>query len=338
MKNRLNEMLLDNPVSEKKWRAMFLSLLRGKFSPVDAKQFLLLASKRRYGNDEMKGCFSAIRRLEPVRRVPIPDLVDVCGTGGDGRGSFNISTVSAFVIAAAGGSVAKHGNRSFSSRVGSSDLMQALGVNIEAPYEQMLKALQTCRLAYFHAPLYHPSFSKIGPLRRELGIRTLFNLLGPLLNPVSIQYQMIGISHQEWAEPLASALRLAGRKKAAIVKSEDGLDELSTAGPNAIFYMEGDKYKAFRLDPRKLGFAMVKKNAYEGGDLGANKRIALDLLQRKLKGAKLDVVLLNSGFTLWLMGKATSVAEGIEKSRRAIQTGKAYQVLEALREITTRRN
>ncbi len=336
--NRFNALLVDKRIAETQWKEMFLGLLQGKLSDPEAKKFLLLASKREYDSGEMRGCYRAIRRLEAVRKISIPGLVDVCGTGGDGLETFNISTVSAFVIAGAGGFVAKHGNRSASSRVGSSDLMEALGVKIEVPFDRMLKALHKCRLAYFHAPFYHPSFSKIQSLRRELGIRTLFNLLGPLLNPVSLQFQMIGISNSSWVQPMASVLRLAGRKKAALIKAEDGLDELSTKSANDIFYMEGQKTKKFRLDPKKFGFSKTGRQAYQGGDLSTNKRIALGILEGTLRGPKQDVVLFNSGFALWLMGLAPSVAEGIEKSKWTIRTGRAYQVLQALREITARRN
>lgn len=326
-------LLLGQSVAPVNIEKIFLALFRGRLNPEEKKVLLLLLTKKGAEVVEVWGCVKALARLEPLRRVRLP-LIDVCGTGGDGRGTFNVSTVSSFVIAGAGGYVAKHGNRSVSSKVGSSDLMEALGIRVDFPFSRMLKVLHECHLGYFHAPLYHPSFSHVQRVRRELGIRTLFNLLGPLLNPLELRYQMIGISNPEWCEPVAKILQRLGRVKAAVVRSTDGLDELSTQETNDILLIEGAGMRRLRLDPRKFGFRGNRQADYQGGDLKTNREIALGILENRLRGPRQEIVLLNSGFALWLAGLASSIKEGIERSRWSLRTGRARDVLEALRRFT----
>ncbi len=328
----ISTLLIGQSLSTEKAEKIFSFLFRGKLEKDQMKTLLLLLAKKGEETPEILGCLKVLRRLEPPRPTGL-SLIDVCGTGGDGRGTFNISTVTAFVIAGAGAYVAKHGNRSVSSKVGSSDLMEALGVRLDVPFTQMQRALHQCRLGYFHAPFYHPSFSHVHEIRQELGTRTLFNLLGPFLNPLKLRYQMIGISNPRWLVPAAETLRELGYEKAAVVSSTEGLDELSTQGTSDIFLIEGKGVRKLRLDPQKLGFP-VRKSTYKGGDLRTNRTIALGILENRLNGPFEDVVLLNSGFALWLAGKASSVKEGIERSRRSIRTGRARAVLETLRKLT----
>jgi len=331
------DLLLGRDASVQKWKKIFLAIFQGKLDEGQIKRLLLLLAKRGEGASEIMGCLEAVRRLEPPRRVAVPFLVDVCGTGGDGRHTFNISTVSSFVIAGAGGSVAKHGNRAVSSRAGSSDLMEALGVRLDVPFPRMRRALEECRLGYFHAPIYHPTFSRVQAVRRKLGIRTLFNLMGPLVNPLELDYQIMGVARREWLEPLANVMRSLGRRKAAVFRSEDGLDELSTRAPSDILYLEGPRLRRMRLDPSRLGFSKAKEADYAGGDIRANREIAVGILQGRLKGPRLEIVLLNSGFVLWLVGIASNLEEGVERSGWVIRSGRAMQVLEALRRITNAR-
>ena len=337
-------MKMDNPVSERlllgetfpvaRWESIFLKIFRKQIPPEDIKSLLLLLSKRGEQAPEISGCVRAIRRLEPPRRFVSPFLIDVSGTGGDGQGTFNVSTVSSFVIAAAGGFVAKHGNRSVSSRVGSSDLMEALGIRWNIPAPRMLEALGRYHLGYFHAPLYHPIFANVQEVRRGLGTRTLFNSLGPLVNPLEIRYQAIGVSNSKWLEPMARALGRLPRHRAVVFRSRDGLDELSTGEVNDIVYTGRGRMKRLTLDPKKLGFRKAHLRDYRGGDLKTNLGIAVGILSNRIRGPKLDIVLLNSGFALWLAGLAGSVREGIERSRFVIRKGLALQVLDGLRRFT----
>ena len=328
------DLLLGQSLSEERWKEIFRAVFRGRMNSSDLKTLLVLLARKGEELPEIYGCVTALGRLEPPRPVRLPFLMDVCGTGGDGSRTFNVSTVSAFVIAAAGGYVAKHGNRAVSSRAGSSDLMESLGVRLEAPFERMLRALRECHLGFFHAPLYHPSFSRVQPLRRELAVRTLFNLLGPLLNPIAIHYQAMGVADKAWLLTVAQCLRRIGRRRAAVFHSLDGLDELSTREANDILYVNGKGIQKLRLNPRKLGFSRVRKNDYEGGGLKTNCQIALGILENRLRGPRQEIVLLNSGFALWLAGVVPSLEQGIEKSRWVLRTGRARDVLTGLRRLT----
>ena len=332
------ELLLGKKISRRFWENAFTSLFRGQMSPPQMKGLLLLATKRGEDASEFCGFIQALRKFESAKKASVPFLLDVCGTGGDGMKTFNISTISGFVIAGAGGYVAKHGNRAVSSKVGSSDLMEALGVRLDISFSRMLDALHQFRFAYFHAPFYHPTFLRVQAIRRELKTRTLFNALGPLVNPIELSYQVIGVSNPQWLQPLAETLTMIKRKKSALIRSHDGMDELSTQEPNDILYVEGGKIKRDRLEPKKLGFLKAKRTDYAGGDLQTNRKVALGILRNEIRGPQQEVVLLNSGFALWLIGAAYTLQEGIERSRWAIRTGKALEVLEAFREYTNRRN
>ncbi len=317
-----------------KWEGIFRAVLNGRLPQDEVKRLLLLLAKRGEAADEVRGCVAAVRKIEPPRRVNLPYLIDVCGTGGDGAKTFNISTVSGFVVAAAGAYVAKHGNRAVSSRAGSSDLMEALGIEIELPFERMLEVLRRAHFGYFHAPFYHPSFSRVQGVRRELKVRTIFNLLGPLVNPVEIRYQMVGVSNPEWMEPLGRTLMELGRERAVVFRSRDGLDELSTREVSDILYIDKGRRRRLVLNPRQFGFSRATRGAYEGGDLKRNREIAVGILQGRHPGPREEVVALNSGFALWIAGLARSVEEGIQRSRWTIRAGRAWQLVEMLRRLT----
>lgn len=335
---RRTDLLLGKELPSKKWERIFWKLFSGKLNPVEMKTLLLLSAKNGKSVNELTSCLKIIRQLEPPKQVDLPFLMDVCGTGGDGLKTFNISTISALVIAGAGGYVAKHGNRAVSSQAGSSDLIEALGIRFDIPFTKMLAAVKKFHFGYFHAPLYHPCFSHVQAVRHELGIRTFFNALGPLVNPLEVAYQVIGVSHAGWFDLLGQTLRTLKRKKAAIVRSEGGMDELSTQEWNDILYLEGQKMVRLRFNPKKFGFIKARKEIFQGGDVRLNRQIALGILNGKIRDARLDVVVLNSGFALHLLGIVRSIADGIEKSKRSIRTGRALAVLEAVKEFTNRRN
>ncbi len=335
----LHRLLTAEFLSTSQWENIFISAFKGRFVPDGIKAILLSLARKGEGEQELAGCVKALRRLEPPTKVPVPFLIDVCGTGGDKKGTFNVSTVTGFVVAAAGGYMAKHGNRAVSSKTGSSDLMEALGVRIDIPFTRMLEALRKFRFGYFHAPFMHPSFSKLQGIRRELGIRTLFNMMGPLVNPVELSFQMVGVANPEWLSPMAKALAAIGRKRAACFRSRDGLDELSTQAPSDLFYIEERKIRRIYLDPRKLGFRGRKKRKdYLGGDFKTNAEIARGVLEGRIDGPCQDIVALNSGLALWLTGIASTLQEGVERSRWILRSGRGLEVLEAFRAYTRARN
>lgn len=330
-------LLSGEDLPDKKWEEIFDSLFRGAMPAAAIKSVILLLAKRENGSTQLRNCLKVLRRLEPVHPIRLSPSIDLCGSGGDEMKTFNISTISAFVIAASGGYVAKHGNRAVSSKVGSSDLVEALGIDYKIPFKRMLQALGRFNFSYFHAPLYHPSFRPIQGIRRELGVRTLFNFVGPLLNPLKIDYQMIGISDPLWLEPVAKALILLKRKRAAVFHAADGLDELSTGASNRVLLVEGGRTKFLRLNPRSLAFRPAGLKDLRGGGRSDNVRIAKEILQGKERGRRRDIVLLNSGFALWLMELAGSIEEGILKARTTLETGRAWAVVRALQQFTHRK-
>jgi anthranilate phosphoribosyltransferase len=254
------------------------------------------------------------------------EVFDTCGTGGDGSGTFNISSAAAIVVAACGVKVAKHGNRSISSRCGSADVFEHLGVNITAPPAAVERCLHEAGLAFFFAPTFHPSMKHAGPTRKELGIRTAFNLLGPLTNPAGASRQIVGVPKPELTELMAHALRLLGSTRAWVVHGADGLDEMSTTGYTKVAECRDGAVHTFYIHPREFGIAKSAPGALAGGDAASNARIIRDVLDGR-KGPTRDVVLLNAGAGLYVAGAAGSVKDGIARAAKAIDSGAANDTL-----------
>ena len=332
--NALVQLLQGKKLREESAEEIFLAVFNQKTGERETKALLLLLAKKGETVEEVLGCLRALRKLEPPARTSVKGLMDTCGTGGDHSRSVNVSTLAAFVIAGAGGRVAKHGNRGISSSCGSSDLMEALGVNLAAPKRKMLNAIRKAGLGYFHAPFYHPVFSRVQPLRRSLKTRTIFNLLGPLTNPLKLEAQMIGVSRRQDVLTFAKILRQMGIKNAFVFHSDDGMDEISSRAATFLAYVHGKKIKYRVLNPRRFHFARASKGAYGGGPILRNKRIALALLQGRLKGPVLDIVILNAAAGLILSGKARNFSEGIQLAEHSLASGNAYRVLESLKRVT----
>ncbi len=314
--------------------AFFEFVFRNQASEADLKTALLLLSKKGETVEEISGCLEALRLFEKQADSQLPAVMDNCGTGGDGSKSFNISTVSAFVLAGAGIYVSKHGNRSVSSRCGSSDLMEALGVNLNASMPLQLRALREARIAYFHAPYFHPTFSKVQSIRRKLGTRTIFNFLGPLANPLKLSYQMMGVAQKEVLLHFAGVLKNLSLKRALVCHSNDGLDELSTQAKSDCILVESGKLQRFQIDPKRLGFKSAKRSELKGGDPSRNRDLALQILKDGHEGLLRDTILLNSGAAIWVAQKAATLEEGIEKATESLDSGRAYQSLLDLIRIT----
>lgn len=335
MKSPLPKLLGGKDLRKGEARAAFLALFRGKMDAAHAKALLLLLAQKGESVGEILGCLEAVRRVERPRRLSLRGLMDTCGTGGDGSQSFNVSTLAALVIAGAGGRVAKHGNRSLSSRCGSSDLMEALGVKLDAGPQKMIQSLRRFGIGYFHAPYYHPVFSRLQPLRRRLKARTIFNFLGPLLNPMAIEGQLVGVAKPEWVRLYAQALARQNLKRAAVCHSRDGMDELSTACPSRVAWITKKKIRFETLDPRRLGFPRPRTpKAFRGGSARHNRFLALDILQGRLRGPLRDIVVLNAAMGLVVAGMAQTVREGIALAKNALDSGSAYRALLGLRKIS----
>jgi len=261
--------------------------------------------------------------------APVADVFDTCGTGGDRSGTFNVSTTAAVVLAAAGLTVAKHGNRSVSSQCGSADVFEALGVNIAAAPAVVERSLRDRGIAFFFAPTFHPSMRHAGPTRKELGLRTAFNLLGPLTNPARASRQIVGVPRPELTELLARALMMLGSTRAWVVHGADGLDEISTTGYTKVSECRDGAVHTFYVHPSDFGLTKAAPESLKGGNAERNAAIIRSILAGAA-GAPRDVVLLNAGAALFVAGRAGSVRDGIAQAAVAIDRGHAGAVLDAM--------
>jgi anthranilate phosphoribosyltransferase len=278
---------------------------------------------------EISGAAAAMRR----RAIPIPhqrrDVVDTCGTGGDGRGTFNISTAAALVAAAAGVPVAKHGNRSVSSRSGSADVLAALGVKIEIDADTAGRTLDAVGITFLFAPLLHPAMREVMPVRRELGLRTIFNVLGPLTNPAGARRQLMGVYAESLVEPIGHVLRELGAEHALVVHG-DGLDEITTTGRTRVAEVRDGEVRFYELEPERFGLRRARLEDLAGGTPDENAA-AMRRVFAGEQGPLFEVTALNAGAAIYVSGLAATLEEGLERARQALTSGAAAAKLEALR-------
>lgn len=304
-------------------------IMTGETTPAQIGALLVALSMKGERPAEIVGLARTMR----AHAVPLSgihqDVFDTCGTGGDRSGTFNISTAAAIVVAAAGLRVAKHGNRSVSSGCGSADVFQALGVDVEAPPAVVERCLTEVGIAFFFAPTFHPSMRHAAPARRELGIRTAFNLLGPLTNPVGARRQLVGVPRPELTELMARALALLRSERAWVVYGADGIDEISISGYTKVSECRDGTVKTFYVHPSDFGLPKAPASSLQGGDAARNATILREILAGA-PGPRRDVVLLNAGAALFLGGRAASVREGIERAAAAIDSGGAGRTLNAM--------
>ena len=299
-------------------------------TPLDViESFLRALSQKGETAAEIAALASVMRQHAVQIDAPNGLYIDNCGTGGDGLQSFNISTTSAFVLAGAGLKVAKHGNRKVSSLAGSSDVLEALGVGLLSTPSQTAELLELYGIAFLHAPNLHPKLGRIGEVRRKIGKPTIFNLVGPLTNPIPLQTQFVGISRPELTTDYAQVLHMLGRKRAVVVSGTKGMDEASLAGENTFVLLDDGDILPFKLRAEDVGLQPQPLEAIRGGDPIENA----DILKNVLRGepsAYLDTVLLNAGIALFAYGKAETMKDGIELARESITSGRAYAKLQAL--------
>ena len=308
------------------------AIMSGEVGETALAAFLTALRMKQETPEEVAGFAAAMRQLAQPLQVAGGTL-DTCGTGGDGAGTFNISTTVAFVLAGAGVKVAKHGNRGVSSKSGSADVLQALGVEVELPPAAVAKCIEETGIGFLFAPQFHMAMRHAAKTRRELGFRTVFNLLGPLTNPAGAEYQLLGVYQRSLTRVVGEALAALGAKRAMVVHSLDGLDELSTAAPNQVTEVVEGKVNSYLLDAADLGFASAKIEDYSGGTPVENAVITEAILRGE-KGPKQDVVLLNAAAALLVTGKAETLPEGVEMGRRILESGAALAKLEELRRVS----
>lgn len=277
--------------------------------------------------DEITAC-AKVMREKALHVKKTTDALDIVGTGGDGTGTFNISTTSAFVISAAGIPVAKHGNRSMSSKSGASDCLEALGVNIMITPEKSAEILKRTGICFMHAQNYHSAMKYVGPVRKEIGIRNVFNLLGPLTNPASANLQVTGVYSESLVEPVARVFSNLGVKRGFVFHGSDGMDEATVTGKTKVCEIDNGSFRTYDITPRQFGLGVYDMSELLGGDGAENAEITKDILNGKLKGAKRDIVVLNSALGLVAGGKADSIADGVKLSQKIIDSGKAFAQVE----------
>lgn len=307
-------------------------IMSGEASPAQIAGLLMTLRVRGETIEEITGAVRAMRNKMLPIKAPA-GAIDVCGTGGDGGGTLNISTAVAFVIAACNVPVAKHGNRAASSKSGAADILAALGVNIEADFPLLEKALSEIGTAFLWAQRHHSAMRHVGPTRAELGTRTIFNIMGPLSNPAGVKRQLTGVFDKKWLDPMAHVLHDLGSERAWLVHGEDGLDEITITGKTFICELDQGKIHSWILDPLELGLKKAKLEDIRGGDAASNAEELLYLLKGK-KSPYRDIVLLNAAAGLVIAGKCAHLADGISLTAQAIDSGSALDKLHQLIEIT----
>ncbi len=312
-------------------------IMSGETSPTQNAAFLAaLATKstKAETTDEIAGCAAAMREHATQLKTDF-DTFEIVGTGGDNAHSFNISTTSALVAAAGGVKVTKHGNRAASSKCGTADCLEALGVNINQSPERCKELLDEVGLCFFFAQKYHTSMKYVGAIRKELGFRTVFNILGPLTNPASPKMQLLGVYDEYLVEPLARVLVSLGVERGMVVYGKDKLDEISMSAPTKVCEIKDGWYRSYTISPEDFGMEYCKREDLAGGDPAENAQITRDILNGE-KGHKRNAVLMNAGASLYICGKAETLADGIKLAGELIDSGKATEVLEKFIEVSNR--
>jgi len=309
------------------------AIMDGEATPAQVSAFLVGLRMKGETAEELLGAARAMRSRVAAVEAPPGPVLDTCGTGGDGAHTFNISTAAAIVAAACGVKVAKHGNRSVSSRCGSADVLEALGVNLALPPDILSKALSEIGIAFLFAPNLHPAMRHAAGPRREIGIRTVFNLLGPLTNPAGATHQLVGVYDQSRVEQVAETLGSLGARRALVVHGDPGLDEISICGPTLVAQWDEAGLRTYTVTPEELGIQPAPVDALRGGDAAHNAALLRGVLTGE-PGPLRDAVLVNAGAALVAAGAAEDVREGVTLAAQAVDSGRAMATLEALVEFT----
>lgn len=316
--------------------AVFDTIMQGEATPAQVGALLMGLSILGEDAGVLTGAARAMRTASTRIHPKAAGLIDTCGTGGTGISTLNISTTVAFVVAAAGVPVAKHGNRAISSRSGSADVLEALGVNLAVSPEQVAACIDSTKLGFLFAQNLHPAMRHAGPARRELGVRTVFNLLGPITNPASAEFQILGVYAEDRLELVAETLHRLGITRALVVHGRDGMDEITTTTiTDAILVQQGQPLERFEIDPEAFGMPYAAPSALSGGDAEQNAAIIRHILAGQ-SGAARDIVLLNAAAALWVAGKVDGIPDGLNMAAEAIDSGKAAARLQELIHFTNK--
>ncbi len=333
MKALLQKVMDRQDLTEDEMVEAMSAIMEGAVSPAWVGGFLIALRMKGESVPELVGAARVMRDKSKAIALPEGPAVDTCGTGGDGADTFNISTTAAFVVAGAGVRVAKHGNRAISSKSGSADVLASLGVNLDVEETIVERCLQEAGIGFLFAPSFHPAMKHAASVRKDLGVRTLFNLLGPLTNPAGVPTQVIGVFEDQWREPLAQVLLALGCERAMVVHGEDGLDEITLTCNTRVSRLSRGKIKEKTIDPTEYGFSYCSEEDLAGGTAEDNARILREILDGA-GGPRREVILLNAGAAIYTSGATDSLQEGIRLAEKSINSGAARQKLKDLCRIT----
>ncbi|MEI5908729.1 anthranilate phosphoribosyltransferase [Bacillus spongiae] len=333
MKQYIHKLSQRQSLSFDEMKEAAAQLLSDSVKETEIAAFLLALRTKGETAEEIAALVSVLKENAQTFSVAENDIIDVCGTGGDGVGSFNISTTTAFVLAGAGLTVAKHGNRSISSSSGSSDVLEELGIHMGMTMKESEELLQQTGLTFLFAPTVHSKLKKIMKVRKELRVPTIFNVIGPLTNPLPISYQLMGVYQQEYMPRIAEVMASNDQKRSIIVHGAAGMDEASPLGTNKCLLVENKQIKPFDLHPEEVGLPLYSLQDIKGGSPQENAEILLNVLKGK-EGAHLDTVLLNAGLAMFTANKVESIAEGVKVARESVTSGSALNKLREIQKIT----
>ena len=334
MKEILSKLVAGNDLTKEEAMKAQEMILSGEATQSQIACFLTALRMKGETLDEITGLAMVLRDKANTISPKVDNYVDFVGTGGDCTYSFNISTTSAFVVAAAGVPVAKHGNRSISSKSGAGDVLEALGVNISADPDVVEKCVEEVGIGFMFAPHFNPAMKYVGPVRKEMGIRTVFNILGPLSNPSRAKAMVVGVYSPSLTEVIAGTMANLDVKRGFVVSGEDNMDEFTLTGSSTVSEIKDGKVETYEITPEQFGLKRCKIEELQGGDGAVNAQITKDILSGKERGAKREIVLLNAGAALYIGGKADSIEEGIRIAGETIDSGKAMETLESMVKAT----
>ena len=330
----LESLLAANDLTKEQSNYLMNSWLENKIEPVQTGAFLAAFRAKGVSGDELSAMAKILQDASTTPSdLPSYDLVDTCGTGGDGANTFNISTAVAFVSAALGVKIAKHGNRSASGKVGSADVLENLGLPLNVSSEKVVEALKNLGITFLFAPSWHPSLVNLAPLRKSLGVRTIFNLLGPLVNPLRPKSQVLGVAKADLLDPMSVALKGMGLKRAVVVHGAGGLDEASLAGANQFRFLDKDVIRSEIINPSDLGLTEISNESLKGDDLKTNSQILMSLLMGEGNNYHKEVVALNTALVLWVSGAEDDLSLGVKRSLDCLNTDKSWLLFKQLRDF-----
>jgi len=327
IKEAINKVMNGNNLTYEESKAVMEEMMDGTATQAQMGGFLTALRMQGETIEEITA-FATVMREKGIKLKPEREVIDIVGTGGDEVGTFNISTTASFVVAAGGVPVAKHGNRSVSSKCGAADVLENLGANVSLSVEQNEKILKKTGMCFMFAQVYHSSMKYAAPVRKELGARTVFNILGPLSNPAAATMQLLGVYDRNLAEPLAQVLSNLGVTRGVVVCGNDGLDEITLTGETAVYEIRFGEITSYRIAPEQFGLNRCELSDLVGGDPKENARITADILSGKERGAKRDVILMNAGMSLYLGIDDITLADGIKMAADLIDSGKAFAKME----------